>query len=183
VPRPHDMMESPAFRQLSLSAHRVLGRIECEHCRHGGLKNGELTVTFNDFENYGIHRHAIAPAIRECVALGFVEITQRGRSGNGDFRSANKFRLTYLHRRAGGVSPPTNEWKLVETEEQASRLARGVRPSPNGDIDSGAETITVRTPRSSGGNRTGRPLRQWRKPSLVEVENHHWHSEFAEAVQ
>src|SRR5262249_26631794 len=36
--------------------------------------------------HYGIDRHAIGPAIRELVALGFVEITEHGRAGNADWR-------------------------------------------------------------------------------------------------
>jgi hypothetical protein len=42
-------------------------------------------------ERYGIHRHAIAPGLRELEALGFIGITERGRAGNGEFRAPNKF--------------------------------------------------------------------------------------------
>src|SRR6478752_5794871 len=80
-----------------------LDRIEIEHADHGGNDNGRLPVTYDDFECYGIHRHAIAPAIRETVALGFAEITERGRAGNAEFRSPHKFRLTYFH---VGRAPP-----------------------------------------------------------------------------
>jgi hypothetical protein len=59
------MMESPAYRVLSLSARRVLDRIMIELAHHGGNDNGKLPVTYEHFEEYGIHRHAIAPAIRE----------------------------------------------------------------------------------------------------------------------
>jgi hypothetical protein len=46
-----EMMESPAYRVLSLSAHRVLSRIEVEYAHHGGQDNGKLPVTFDDFAN------------------------------------------------------------------------------------------------------------------------------------
>src|SRR5262249_10890247 len=72
VPHTREVLEAPAWRVLSLSGHRVLDRLEIEHLRHGGKDNGELPVTFNNFEAYGIHRHAIAPALRECAALGLV---------------------------------------------------------------------------------------------------------------
>jgi hypothetical protein len=39
---------------------------------HGGTDNGKLPTTYDDFERYGIHRHAIAPAIREAIALDFL---------------------------------------------------------------------------------------------------------------
>jgi hypothetical protein len=36
-----EMMESPAYRALSLSAHRVLDRISIELAHHGGNDNGK----------------------------------------------------------------------------------------------------------------------------------------------
>jgi hypothetical protein len=54
-----EMLESPAYRVLSLSAHRVLSRIEAEHAHHAGTENGRLPVTYEQFEDYGIHRQAI----------------------------------------------------------------------------------------------------------------------------
>ena len=198
------MLDSPAFRALSLSGHRVLARVEIEHGAHGGMDNGSLPVTFQDFETYGIDRHAIGPAIRECVALGFLEITQKGRSGNGDFRKANKFRITYIPRRGIAAS---NEWEAIQTDEQAKELAKAAReirpiaarslrrrggraslaaPSgavPSRDIDSGGETPTVNGACSSGGLPHCDPPRQWGKPTLVEVINPHWHSESRPAVR
>ena len=40
-----EMHESPAYRVLSLSAHRALSRIEVEFGHHGGQDNGKLPVT------------------------------------------------------------------------------------------------------------------------------------------
>ena len=39
-PRLIEMLESPAYRALSVSAHRVISRIEIEHAHHGGNDNG-----------------------------------------------------------------------------------------------------------------------------------------------
>jgi hypothetical protein len=124
APRLIDMLRSPAFRALSLSAHRVLARVEIELADHGGQDNGRLPVTFQDFEDYGIHRHAIGPALAECQALGFLEITQRGRAGNGEWRAPNLFRLTYRHMRS---EPATDEWKRIESIESAEAIARAAR--------------------------------------------------------
>ena len=123
APHTIEMIKSPAWSVLSLSARRVLDRIEIEHADHGGNENGRLPVTYDDFERYGIHRHAIGPAIRETVALGFAEITERGRAGNAEFRSPHKFRLTYFR---VGRAPPTNEWQRIKTVEEA-QLARAAR--------------------------------------------------------
>jgi hypothetical protein len=118
------MLESPAYRALSLSAHRVLSRIEIEHAHHGGADNGKLPVTYADFQSYGVERHAIAPAIREAVALGFIEITERGRAGNAEFRAPNIFRLTYVY---SSHCNPTHEWQHIATDEAAVELSRAAR--------------------------------------------------------
>jgi hypothetical protein len=118
------MMESVAFRVLSHSARRVLDRLEIEHAHHGGQDNGRLPVTFNDFVNFNIDRHAIAPAVREVEALGFARVTERGTAGNADFRSPNKFALTY---RATKDAPASDDWNRIKTIEEAQAVARAAR--------------------------------------------------------
>ena len=124
APRTIEMLESPAFRVLSLSARRVLDRLEIELAHHGGQDNGRLPVTYEHFHEYGIHRHAIGPGIRECIALGFLEITERGRAGNSEFRAPNLFRLTYRPTRVEG---PTDDWRHIETFDSARVDARAAR--------------------------------------------------------
>ena len=125
APRLIEMLESFAFRVLSLSARRVLDRVEIEMAHHGGTDNGRLPVTYSDLK-YGIERHAIGPAIREAVALGFLEVTERGRAGNAEFRSPNLFRLTYRHGK-GVLGDGTHEWRRVQSREQAVEVARLAR--------------------------------------------------------
>jgi len=79
------MLESPAYRLLSLSAHKVISRIEIELAHHGGNDNGKLPVTYQDFIDYGITRECVAPAIREAEALCFIKITKHGRGGNAEY--------------------------------------------------------------------------------------------------
>jgi hypothetical protein len=125
-----EMLESPAYRTLSLSAHRILSRIEIELGHHGGLENGKLPVTFDQFVEYGIDRASIAPAIRELEGLGFIEVTERGCAGNADFRRPNKFRLTY--RGAEGVlSDGTHEWRRIVTLDEAIAIAVVARKASN----------------------------------------------------
>ena len=169
APRTIAMLRSPAYRALSLSAHRILARIEVEHADHGGRDNGKLPITFADFEKYGIWRHAIGPGIREVCALGLVELTRPGRSGGGEYRKPNLFRLTYLP--AYGKAP-TNEWRLIKTIEEAEKIARKARraiksrprrkhfTSGGNRTVAGAETA----PHTSGGNRTVAPHFPVRKP-------------------
>jgi hypothetical protein len=124
VPRFRHMLVSPAWRALSLAARRCLERIEIEHMQQGGKENGQLAVTYDHFVEYGIDRHAIAPAQRQLEALGFVEITEHGVAGNADHRSPNKFRLTHIH---AGRAMATNEWSRIKTMEEARAIAKAAR--------------------------------------------------------
>jgi hypothetical protein len=127
APRLIEMISSPAFCALSLSARRVLDRLEIEFASHGGTQNGKLPVTFADFHRYGIDYDAIAPAIREAVALGFVEITKSGIAGNAESRTPNVFRLTYRH---SDYDDPTHEWKIISAD-QAKLVAKAARTNVN----------------------------------------------------
>ena len=44
-----EMLESPAYRALSESGHRIISRIEIELGHHGGNDNGRLPITFDQF--------------------------------------------------------------------------------------------------------------------------------------
>ena len=125
------MLESPPFRVLTLSGHRVLARIEIELKRHGGEDNGKLPITYEQFVEYGIHRHAIAPAIRECEALGFLE-AERGKAGNREYRAPSTYRLTY---QPVGRARPTHDWQRIQTLEDAEAMARAARKTPAGDSE------------------------------------------------
>jgi hypothetical protein len=134
-----EMMESPAYRVLSLSAHRVLDRICIELGHHGGADGTKLPVTYEQFMEYGVHRHAIAPAIRELEALGFIEVTQRGKPSAGEFRLPNLFRLTWA---VCHSTKPTHEWKRIPDIETAELWAKAARKAKTG----------TKKQKSSGGN-------------------------------
>ena len=124
APRLIEMLEAPAYRVLSQSAHRVLSRVEVELAHHGGQDNGRLPVTYDDFERYGIDRHSIRPAILELVDLGFIEITDPGRAGNADFRRPAKYRITYRH---SDYADPTHEWRRFKSLHEAAAMAKKAR--------------------------------------------------------
>ena len=154
------MLESPAFRVLSQSAHRVLARLEIELSRHGGKDNGRLPVTFDDFTKYGIDRHAVAPAIRELEALGFLEITQRGRAGNAEWRTPNRFRLTYIYAKD---SAPTHEWRRIQSITEATKIAKLARMA------------SVKTGRSKGRPEKSCPTPMGKKASAGDGIPHRKH--------
>lgn len=142
APRTIEMLESPAMRVLSLSGRRLLDRLEIEMARHGGKDNARLPCTYDDFVRFGIERHAIAPAIRECVALGLLEVTEQGRAGNAEYRAPNHFRLTYRHTE---YLDPTDEWKRINSVETAQRLATAARRAGKKQKPSaGKPTVSVR---------------------------------------
>jgi hypothetical protein len=45
---PREALESPAYRALSLSGHRILARIQLEQLYHAGKENGRLPVSEAD---------------------------------------------------------------------------------------------------------------------------------------
>jgi hypothetical protein len=126
-----EMMESPAYRVLSLTAHRVLDRVCIELAQHGGNDNGKLPVTYEHFVEYGIHRHAIAPAIRELQALGFLVVTQHGRPSAGEFRVPNLFLIPWINCRS--TPNPTHDWRRIPDIETADTIARAARKQKSSD--------------------------------------------------
>ena len=122
-----EMQESPAYRILSLSAHRALSRIEIELRHHGGEENGQLPVTFDNFVEYGIHRTSIGPALAELEALGFI-ITHRAwdYGEGGRVPPAEQFRLT-TYPELTGVGPEGCRWRRFRTLEEAFTAAEAAR--------------------------------------------------------
>jgi hypothetical protein len=75
---------------------------------------------------------SIAPAMRECVALGLLIITQHGKAGNAEFRSPNLFLLPYLEPNTAG-----QKWRQMTTIEAAQTIAEIARKPPKKQNPSG----------------------------------------------
>ena len=140
VPISRSMLESPAWRVLSRAGFLVISRLCVEHAKHGGKENGRLAVSFDDFEKFGIDRHAIKRTLLEVDQLGFVRCTLPGRRAWGaDPGRVATYRITF-----GGVvgdnsGPRTDEWRLIG-EDDAGRIAArakssGRRRKANGHAD------------------------------------------------
>jgi hypothetical protein len=118
---------------------------------------------------YGIDRHAISPAIRELEALGFVEVTQRGKPSAGDLRWPNFFRLTCVNSKSSPT--PSHEWRRIKTREDAELLARAARKAKGKNRIPVRQTPTVpmgETPTVTLNSQCGNPplLAQCWKPPL-----------------
>lgn len=159
------MINSPAFRVLSLSARKILDRAEIELASHGGKDNGKLPITYGNFATYGIDNKSIAPAIREAVALGFLEVTERGRPSKADWRFPSKYRLTYRHT---DTHNPTDEWRAIETIDRARSIAIDARASKD-------EQSVARSRMAASRQRTEneKKSRGGESPQAVRGENGH----------
>jgi hypothetical protein len=104
-----EMIESDAWCTLSLAASRVIFRIAIENMLHAGTENGNLEVTYNDFEKFGIRRGSIKAAIDEAVSKGWIIITEKGRASIGQDRWPTKYALGWLPLKDG--TPAPNRWK------------------------------------------------------------------------
>lgn len=138
--RPIDMQRSFAWRVLSRAGHQCLSRIEIELADHGGNDIDQLPVTFNDFEEYGVNRHAIGPALAEFEALGFIDITERGVSARAaEYRRSNRFRLlTRPSERRGSAGRP--RWNRFETLREAYAAADEARRGAMKEKSASAES-------------------------------------------
>jgi hypothetical protein len=173
-PRLIEMLESPAYRVLSVSAHRVISRIEIEHASHGGSENGNLPVTKQNFMDYGMNDHAIAPAIREAEALGFIRM-KRGRGGNAEHRQPNRFFLTFAIGRGNRSYPPTHEWRKIKTIEEAQAIANAARSAKDPQAVRFAQNRVARKTKNRGWTTTEtRGENHHRKPIIPGGENHHY---------
>lgn len=114
------MMEAPAWGALTAPAKRIIERIMIEHMHHAGTMNGELIVTYDDFEKFGVSRKAVKTAIDIAKALGFIDVTFPGIPSHGAARRPSQYALTWLPKIDG--SDPTNRWKLIRTKEQAEQI-------------------------------------------------------------
>jgi len=119
-----DMMESPAWRALGLSARKCLERIEIELANHGGRDNGELPVTYRNFCEL-VWKGAIKPALAELVALGFVEMTPGYACQNPANGRPAKFRI--LFRTGIGGPPEEHRWKRFKTDAEAKAAVKLAR--------------------------------------------------------
>jgi hypothetical protein len=130
-----EMRRSPAWLHLSDTARRVLDRLEVEHMEHGGAENGSLICTYKDFAKVGIRRASISRALRECVFLGFLEVTQKGGRAISDNRWPSLYRLTYVSGR--GKSPDvSNEWLRIKTTAEAEAAVRNAAINRNDETQS-----------------------------------------------
>lgn len=76
-----------------------------------------------------MHPNAIAPALRELEALGFIKITRKGYSGPATMRAPSLYRLTFRPAwdAAKRDGDGTHEYLAIKTVAQAETIAKAAR--------------------------------------------------------
>jgi hypothetical protein len=69
---PLALLDSDAWRSLSINARRLIEFLMIEHIRHGGKANGKLLAPRRQLARSGIGTRHISTAIEEAVRLGFI---------------------------------------------------------------------------------------------------------------
>ncbi|MBG0797171.1 hypothetical protein IYX23_05650 [Methylocystis sp. L43] len=90
---PVDVMESPAWRSLSINARRIMDRLLLENFRHMGVENGKLRVSVRQFEECGVAMRLAKSAIAELVDGGLVAVMPGAASGS--LAPPNLYRITF----------------------------------------------------------------------------------------
>jgi len=120
------LMESHAWRCMTLADRLVLDRLMLEHMYHAGKCNGALKCTYNDFEKHGVRRASIRESINRLCALGLIKRTRVGRRGYGDAKGeAAEYELTFYRTRTenNNIVPPSHDWMRFENMEAAQKAA------------------------------------------------------------
>jgi DNA-binding HxlR family transcriptional regulator len=113
------LMESDAFRSLSINARRALDRLVIEHFNHNRIENGNLRVSARQFHEWGVTKDCLTAAVRELEEKGLLA-TERGEA-KGVLMPPFVYRLTFY---ATLDDPPSNEWRAW-----VSNAAERVPPS------------------------------------------------------
>ena len=107
-----ELLNSVAWRSMSVNCHKLIDRLLLEHCNNAGLENGSLICTYNHFQEYGLTRNMIRFAIEEASFLGLVK-HQRGERVFAK-NQPNSYRITFYG--TSEARDPTNEWKRMTQE-------------------------------------------------------------------
>jgi hypothetical protein len=105
----------------------LLDRLEIEHQNHAGMENAYLSVSYDQFEAFGIGRQYIKRAIAKGEELGLLEVTHRGAYTFPIVGELSTYRLTYLHWKvqpaigAPQYMMPTHEWRAYKPPRRKKR--------------------------------------------------------------
>jgi hypothetical protein len=116
VKLPRDLLESDAWRSLSINARRLVDTLMLEHMRHGGKRNGFLVAPRRQLERAEIHAHLVSGAIDDAQRVGIIDCKR------GIGRRPSYYALTWLPLSDG--TEPSNRWRHCAAEAADAIAAR-----------------------------------------------------------
>jgi hypothetical protein len=128
------MYKSKVFRALSPWAQILLRCLEDKHLETGGKENGRLSVSYTDFEAWGIRRASIPDLLQEVIDFGFVKKIKKGWF-SPERKYKSEYLLTYVEDAYG--NKPTDEWRnvvvAVTPKKRRKRKANGAATRRTGE--------------------------------------------------
>lgn len=109
---PRGLLQSAAWRSLSIHSRRLIDFLMLEHMSHGGRHNGFLLAPRRQLESFGIHERFVTAAISEAEGVGLIDCIR------GKGRAPSRYALTWLPR--SDCMEPTNRWR--HCDEQAMKI-------------------------------------------------------------
>jgi hypothetical protein len=119
------MIESDAWRTASIHVRRVVDRVMLEHMAHAGTENGNLAVTWSDFEKAGVRYKTIKLAIEDACQRGLITLTVKGRASVGQDRWPARYALGWLPLSNGSAAP--NRWKAWHAAPSKRHITQHLR--------------------------------------------------------
>jgi hypothetical protein len=142
-----ELLMSDAWRTAPIYTMRFVMRVVVEHLQHAGKENGNLTVTFDDCEDWGVDRKRIKHAQADAIRRGLVYRSQKGiASAPGKGRRPHKFGLGWMPNFEAAPAP--NRWKGYAAPEPSRVPPRPSRRSLPHNLDSSGKNGT----KLNGGN-------------------------------
>lgn len=107
-----ELVESDAWRSMSINTFKFINFLWREHMRHGGAENGKLKAPQHQLQAYGIGARYITDTIAQADQLGLVDCERHGE------RTASTYALTRLPTCDG--RDPSNRWRTYRNPRLSS---------------------------------------------------------------
>ena len=113
------LLQSPAFRGLSIPARGCLDFLCIEHLTHGGAENGNLMAPYRQLEASGVRKDSIREGLHMLESFGLIERTQYG-GRQGGKANASRYGLGWLPFR--GEPEPRDRFRKITAEQVSGYL-------------------------------------------------------------
>lgn len=120
APLPLYLLQSPAYRALTISARRVLDFLMVEHLTHGGAENGALFAPYAQLEAFGVRKDSILEALHMLETFGLIERTFYG-GRQGGRPNATRYGLGWIP--LMDEAEPRERFRKITVEQVGGYLA------------------------------------------------------------